>query len=124
MRHSAHERAVAKHTQHAYGSMRTAATSEMCRITATQPQTATARAAHTTNAAMPAGCNQKITGHNALRASCPYQQACACEYTLEGRIGFFLHTCHIARHMQIYSAVHTGAKIHPGGAQSGFINAA
>ena len=43
------------------------------------------------------GCNQKTTGHNALRASCPHQQACACVYALEGRIGFFLHTCHIAR---------------------------
>ena len=124
MLHSAHERTVAKLTQQAYGNMSMAAATEIRRIMAVQLQTVTAREAQTTNAAMPAGCNQKITGHTALSASCPHQLACACVYALEGRMGFFLHTCQIARHMQIYSAVHTGANIHPGGAQTGFINAA
>ena len=82
-RHSAHDRAVAKLTQEAYVSMSMAAPTEVRRITAAQPQTATARDTHSTNAAMPAGCNQKITGHAALSASCTHQLACARVYALE-----------------------------------------
>ena len=96
MRHSAHDRAVAKLTQQAYGSMSMAAPTEIRHITAAQPQTATASEAHATNAAMPAGCNQKITGQAALRPSCTHQMAWVSVYALEGQMGFFLHTCHIA----------------------------
>ena len=124
IRHSAHDRAVAKHTQHAYGTMSMPPITEMRDITATQAQTTTANAPQAKKGAKPAGYNQNITGQAALSPSCTHQQARDMLYARTGRFDLFFHTNHTATLMNTYSRVHTGANSHPGGAQTGFAKAA